>query len=296
MDIVTNRNSSIQQGLIFVGMSAEDLTKGTQNYSIQYPDSPAPFSRSPTPQTTSAPTRSDGRLSLLEAVNDDQIWQASRSRYEAYEPPALLPLPPQLNPAGEADVWRRWARAQRQHELTPPRHIAQLLREEEEGYRQRILATSSNAYLDNCDWPPLQDANGATAGSGLTRAPTPPSFSATAVMESSDDEGARSHRHRERTEREASYGQFGSPFVPPVELNSETENTDVDGASDNSHARRAFGLRNPRRPRPMRRSTPGEVVESAEDGYGREGVMEPSAKFFMPESECKITVRFDPPV
>lgn len=286
---------SIQQGLVFVGMSADKLTSATSTYSINYSDTVSNESRtrSPTPQTQ---VRSDERLSLLEAVNDDQIWQASRSRYDLSEPPIILP-PPRPTVRGADMEWRDWATRSGIDHATGRYHGRPL---DEDRARE---ATPGTAFLDNCDWPPLQDPHSAI--SSLTRAPTPPqAFTVTAQMESSDEEGERTRRARE--DREYSSGPYGlPPFLPPRsrELTTDSD-TDGENVSEEAIVRRRFArlqqsLReggNAPRPRPplRRRSTPGEIGNDV--GDGDDEVLEPNARFFMPENDVRITIRFNPPV
>ena len=264
-------------------MSAEKLTAATSTYSIQYSDtvSHATRTRSPTPQA-----RSDERLSLLEAVNDDQIWQASRSRYDLSEPPILpVPRPLSMHHRPSEAALRAWWNTPRGSHAAG--RYSNTQDEERERHRE---PTPGNTFLDNCDWPPLQDPNAAM--SSITRAPTPPPFTVTTTMESSDDE-ARSRRGHE--DRENSYGPYGlPPFLPRDSIDSDTDGD----ASETSIRHRILRLQNSlRRPRPVRRSTPGEIGrETTVDDDEEDEVLEPNSRFFMPENECKITLHFDPPV
>lgn len=62
----------IQEGLVFVAMSAENLLSGTAGYDLQY------SSRSPIMSPTPSSSMDNEQLSLREAIEDPHIWQHSR--------------------------------------------------------------------------------------------------------------------------------------------------------------------------------------------------------------------------
>jgi hypothetical protein len=113
-------------------------------------------------------------------------------------------------------------------------------------------------------------------------------------MESSDDDG-------ERGGREASYGPYGLPPLIPIDATTDSE-TDGDNTSDTSLARRVFQLNSSlRHARPVRRSSPGQIAhelvyDNDDDDDENPDALEPNARFFMPENDCRITIRFHPPV
>jgi hypothetical protein len=253
-------------------MSADKLTVATSSYAIQYSDTAthATRTRSPTPQS-----QDSERLSLLEAVSDERIWHASRSRYTLPELPYTLPLP---RPSFVPTLPRSLANF---------RSIAQFALDGDEDTSQ--ATAQGNAFLDNCDWPPLNDPS--ATSSGLTRAPTPPPFTVTTQMESSDDD-------HERGNRENSYRPYGMP--PRIPIDNTDSETDTDDASDASMARRMVRLDSLIHAQPVRRSSPGHIahessVERDEEDEDAE-MIDPNARFFMPENNCRITIRFNPPV
>jgi hypothetical protein len=107
-------------------------------------------------------------------------------------------------------------------------------------------------------------------------------------MESSDDD-------YERGGREISYGAHG--FPPHMLIDQTDSDTDGDDASDASIARRLFRLNSLRHARPVRRSSPGQIAHHLldDEDSGAES-LEPNARFFMPENDCRITIKFHPPV
>ncbi|KIW00707.1 uncharacterized protein PV09_07693 [Verruconis gallopava] len=333
----------IQQGLVFVGMSAEKLATSTASYSIYYPDdtsSPATqgrVTRSPTPSAAMSfrsnqhmqnpgapppaaaplpPPRDSDRLSLLEAVNDDQIWQASRSRYNLAEPPYILPPP------------RPSMRAQYLHAPSGLSMGADgRLVPEEEGDEERERATTmGNEWPDNCDWPlpPMHgganEEPGEAADEGITRAPTPPqpTFTVTTVMESSQSSAASSEdeseqAQRRRAARESSYGlPYALPsllHLNPTQDEDTASDTDPDftleGAEDahmglnyrHRSMREMYRRRHGPFARPIRRSSPGRIARiNMGEVDGNDECIEPNARFFMPEGDCRITIRFTPPI
>jgi hypothetical protein len=67
----------IQEGLVYVSMSPEDLLSGTADYKIEYSSSPR---SSPTPSSLG-----DQQMSLQEAINDPYVWENSRRGMQAME-------------------------------------------------------------------------------------------------------------------------------------------------------------------------------------------------------------------
>ena len=243
-------------------MSAEKLTAATTSYSIQYADPPPQTHSSTSPNAS----RDRERLHLIEALNDDQIWQTSQSRSNIAEPPYVLPPP--------RPIVSRPRTPRGRPTLSSLRYIFN-------DNDETATATQSTSYLDNCDWPALDSAS----SSGLTRAPTPPPF--TIAAESEDDGDA-----------ESSYGGYlPSSFRHDLSAardhrSAREHSVDSEDHSEDPLARRIFMLENfGAVRRPARRRSPGRIdLQRPPD----DEVLQPTEWFFMVDS--KITIKFDPPV
>jgi hypothetical protein len=163
------KRSSLQQGLVFVGMTPESLVKGSAAYHIQYEDSS-------THTRSSSPSSASDSIPLAEALHDRAIWEASRNRARDHDAePYPYPLP------------RPTASSLRAAFGSRPNLVAMGMsvpRTEDEEIEQVLSQT--HAYLDNCDWPALESV----ATSGLTRAPTPPPFTVIAESEDGSDDAS----------------------------------------------------------------------------------------------------------
>jgi len=295
---------SLQQGLIFIGNSAEKLLEGAKPYHIQYgppPSRPAgPRSRS---SSTSSSSRDQERLTLLESLYDGEISQAYR-RHLTRAPPLS---------AMADDLGRRHDRVRdrRFDSGLPnwPEIMDVNLSSDHEADRSGGLA--STGYLDNCDWPSLEPlpAN----ATEVTRAPTPPPF----TVDAESDDGASDGDDRDE------FGGLHNNLPPPPIWADRTERVAdrmrsvsrshraplTDYQSDNNSSDDEMRwttalLEEPPRPsslfaRPPRRSTPGRIEPpSPIVGQPKEGetLLTPNGKFFMSKHRSRISVKFDPPM
>jgi hypothetical protein len=158
------KHSSLQQGLVFVGMTPESLVKGSAAYHIQYEDSSA-RTRSSSPSSVS------DSIPLAEALHDRAIWEASSHRPRDHDTD-----PYRHHHVSRAEFDRRF------------RPYATDVPDSGDAYGQEIERDlqQHGTYLDNCDWPALEPPT----TSGLTRAPTPPPFTVIAESDDGSDEGS----------------------------------------------------------------------------------------------------------
>jgi len=198
-------------------------------------------------------------LPLVEALRDQQIWDAVRSRATEPEhvriPFDFPPLPPP-RPSSFDQSRPSWL----QYSIGSRRGVD----------IDSVTAsnTQSTTYLDNCDWPPLDSR----PSSGLTRAPTPPPFTVTAESDGGDE-------HDDADSMQTGYLPYSFRRGEPMSSSSEDETEDY---------RRLF-LEHAA----PRRSSPGRIASRDAD---KEELLQPHATFFMGEHRSKITIKFDPPV
>lgn len=250
------KRSSLQQGLVFVGMTPEGLIEGSASYHIRYED-PSSQTRSPSPSSGSE------SIPLVEALHDRAIWDGSRERmrYRDHElEGAGYSATGQAENTRRADFLRRHPRRSNNRE---PAYLRWSTRDEEH------TQTSSN--LDYCDWPPLEPV----ASNGLTRAPTPPPFTVIAESDDGSDDGS-----------------IRAGYLPPMVLRDDGS----DEYRDAIRGMHYGFPRPARRTSPGRiepRSNPGtEGDGESEAGH----ILQPSASFFMGEQRSRITIKFEPPV
>jgi hypothetical protein len=164
------KRSSLQQGLVFVGMTPDSLVKGSAAYHIQYEDSSA--------QTrSSSPSSASDSIPLADALHDRAMLETLRNRPRDHDA-----NPYRYPPPGSTAASRRAAFESRLHPITGvfPDTTAEVDGRELEPDLQNAT------YLDNCDWPALESV----ATSGLTRAPTPPPFTIIAESDVGSDDGS----------------------------------------------------------------------------------------------------------
>lgn len=252
------KHSSLQQGLVFVGMTPESLVKGSAAYQILYEDSSS--------QTRStSPSSGSESIPLVEALHDRAIWDASRERtwYQDHDldgPGAGYSATGHSENTRRANSLRRYPR---RSSIREPAHSRWSTRDEEN--------TQNTSNLDFCDWPPLEPV----ANNGLTRAPTPPPF--TVIAESDDGSDEESIR---------------TGYLPPMVLRD-----DGSDEYRNTMREMHYGVPRPaRRTSPGQiepRSNPGTEGDGESEGRN---ILQPSASFFMGEQRSRITIKFEPPV
>ncbi|KAF1981779.1 hypothetical protein K402DRAFT_425076 [Aulographum hederae CBS 113979] len=274
----------IQEGLIFIGMTSEELSN-IQEYSIQYTDPYPRTSESPEPQPYSSSrrhSRYNEELSLLESLTDPDIFEHLHERRLRREAAAT---------------------SSRQNSDEASRTLARL----------RYGHTQDNESLldadnDVCDWPSLADGrvDGQASPTDYT-APTPPPFTVTAESDdddsSHDDDIPRPPRHvtgrlRQRLAAARALRQGGE---------SSALIDDDDGELPSLGIYNAYGPgadylgRGPFRG--PRRGTPSRIEPRGSDEYGDDGDREgseerrrPHARFFISREKSAIHVKFEPAV
>ncbi|KAE9970237.1 hypothetical protein BLS_005001 [Venturia inaequalis] len=249
---------SLQQGLVFVGMTPESLVKGSAAYHIRYEDSSS-HTRSPSPSSGSE------SIPLVEALHDRAVWDASRERmrYRDHEldfPGAGYSAAGQAETTRRADFLRRYPRRTGIREHTRSRWST---RNEEH--------TQNSSNLDYCDWPPLEPV----ASNGLARAPTPPPFTVIAESDDGSDDGS-----------------IRTGYLPPMVLRDDGS----DEYRDTIRGLH-YGIPRPaRRTSPGRIEPRSNFVTEGEGESETGNVLQPSASFFMGEQRSRITIKFEPPV
>jgi hypothetical protein len=254
---------SVQEGLIFVSNTPDNLLSGTAAYQLEYtPRSPA---LSPTP---SAPD--DQMLTLREAVDDQQLWMQSRQA------------------AIEERIERlRLRRGRLQTEMAGRDHQRE---ERRNGYDEDETA----------EYCPYQVDEGDATAVGVS-APTPPPFTITTESTDNSEEDEeqpsaavmadrirRESRWRpESDEDEEGDGMFYR--LPPLRRNHAPDSE-------------SFGERRWRSQRainPIRRAAPLRApsrIEPKETETESDDLIAPHARFFIARHKNKITIMFNPTV
>jgi hypothetical protein len=145
----------VQEGLIFVAMSSEDIISGTSSYKIEYD--------SESPATSPRPEADDQLLSLHEALNDPYIWDSYRQGVEDQDMSRL----------------RRLSRRLRVEDSGRTDDDSQI-----ENYRSERALSLYSQLAEACEDPATDDFP-ATAG---VSAPTPPPFTISTESEEETDE------------------------------------------------------------------------------------------------------------
>ncbi|KAF2004522.1 hypothetical protein P154DRAFT_45883 [Amniculicola lignicola CBS 123094] len=253
----------VQEGLIFVSMSAEELIAGTADYRIEY-GSPSPR-LSPSPSSSSLENET---LSLREAIDDPYIWEHSR---------------PAMEEAVEDRIERLRLRS---------RQLQMEANRERRRDERRTATFLDNFIADNCEFP-NEDSHATAAG---ISAPTPPPF--TVTTESGDDESDENEElpsaaimadrmRRESRWRPESDDEEDDPLSPRYPPNRFENSEYLRGGrwrpSRYSDPIRATRLRTPSR------------IEPTDHVPETEGLT-PHAKFFIAKNKNKITIKFHPAV
>ncbi|KAF2639046.1 hypothetical protein P280DRAFT_403648 [Massarina eburnea CBS 473.64] len=258
----------VQEGLIFVAMSADDLEKNTAAYKIDY------ASRSPT--TSPSPSPSDDQLiSLREAIEDPDVLEQSRQGME------------------EQIERLRLRTRQLQTELTP-------LLDEDRNRRRRTnvnVTESDEALPDNCPYH-IEDEEPSAAG---VSAPTPPPFTITTEddQEDSEDNATMSpavmadRLRRERRWRPESDEEEGNESSARVPLLRRARALD---SLENFNERRWRSHRLSIDPIRATRLRAPSRIEPTEEEIDAKGLIEPHARFFIARNKNKITIKFHPAI
>jgi hypothetical protein len=246
----------IQEGLVFVSMSPNDLLSGTADYKIEYSSSPL---SSPTPSLLG-----DQQMSLHEAIDDPYVWENSRQGMQEME-----------------ERMERMERARGRAHANRDRYY-----EEQRRMNQDDIA-------ENCDYP-IEEPFTAAGISAPT--PPPFTITTESDPESEEYEDVPSaaimadRLRRESRWRPDSDEDEGSlyPF-PPLRRSYALDSLENFGErrwrTDRIEPIRAARLRGPSRIEP----TENNVSES-------EGLITPHARFFIAKHKNKITIKFHPAV
>ncbi|KAK3059413.1 hypothetical protein LTS18_010927, partial [Coniosporium uncinatum] len=214
---------SVQEGLIFVSMSESELCNNT-DYHIRYPD-PARHSSSsspsPPPHRPQSRSRDDEPLSLMSALNDPEIWEASQERQRMAQ--RARGIEERMHDLNER---RRFVeQGDRILDRARPRADSSIRLDQRDGFSERYQALrrrevvhdaiermgernswpsrrATDSYRpdnENCDWPTPEESNTRVSPSDHSpTAPTPPPFIITTESDDNDSEPETNPRERMR--------------------------------------------------------------------------------------------------
>lgn len=254
----------VQEGLVFVSMSPENLISGTAAYQIEY------SSRSP--GVSPAPSAPDDQLlSLREAIDDPQTWEQSRQRLEER-------------------IERLRVRSRRfRVEPSMPWDV------DSQGENE-TSANNDNDFTDNCPYH-IEDGEPMAAG---VSAPTPPPFTVTTEDEQEDsDENealpsaavmADRLRRESRWRPDSDDDDEGDDLLyrfPPLRRAHALDSLENFGerrwrSQQYIDPIRATRLRTPSR------------IEPKDSEAEPDGLISPHARFFIARHKNKITIKFHP--
>lgn len=268
---------SVQEGLIFVAMSAEELLSGTSTYQLQH-RSHSP-SASPSPERRRY-ARDAERISLREAIEDPDIWQHSRRR---------------LQDDVEARIERLRLRTRRLNQESHARAFP-------DDHPSSEPPVESDEEIDfDCDY---------TTSAGVL-APTPPPFNVTTTSEeeeeSSNDDYPNVETMADRIQREGRWRPgsdeededvaprrgTGARFRQLLETAQFTDDYDMRARRINLGPRYRSLLDNTEPIRASRLSRPSRIYAGADD-IEKGNVLAPHAGFFIKKNRSKITIKFQP--
>jgi hypothetical protein len=256
---------SVQEGLVFVSMTADELLAGTAAYQLQY------CSYSPGMSPLSSTSDYDEQLSLREALEDPDVWQTSRRT--------------------ESDDVE--ARIERLRIRTRLLNAESNLRAELDRRRSDFLPADADddVFGDNCDYI----ADGSYSAAAGVSAPTPPPFTVTTASEDEESDSneelpsaaiiadrlRRESRWRPNSDDDEDEPRFG-PLrrAPPLEYTSYRE----------------WRRRQDRHAEPIRASRLGgpSRIEPSDTAAASETLIQPHARFFIAKNKNKITIKFHP--
>ncbi|KAF2868311.1 hypothetical protein BDV95DRAFT_579581 [Massariosphaeria phaeospora] len=254
----------VQEGLIFVAMSPDDLLSGTAGYEIHY--------GSESPHVSPAPSSSlDQQMSFREALDDAYVWDHSRH-------------------GRQAAMEERFERMRRRLELEP------LAPPEQQHTEERPNADNEDdAFAENCDYP-TDESYAAAAG---VSAPTPPPFTITTESGEESDENEElpsAAIMADRLRRESRWRPDSDDededllyrFPPP----RRSYVLEQDNYGERSW-RSGRGYLDPIRANPLRAPSRIELNNTPADP---DNMIAPHARFFIAKHKNKITIKFNPAV
>ncbi|KAF2261092.1 hypothetical protein CC78DRAFT_366722 [Lojkania enalia] len=260
----------VQEGMIFVSMSPDDLLSGTAGYKIEYK---TPSRQSPTPSSGSP---GDQQLSLQEALEDPYIWNFSREG---------------MQEAMEEQIERLRLRSRRLQVGSSVRSNRERRREER---RTAASRDQENAAAENCE-DPTEDSYATATG---VLAPTPPPFTITTESDDDTDESeelaspaimADRLRRESRWRGDSDDGEDDLIYRMPPRRSYQLDSLEnyVEGRWRRDRFLdpiRATRLRTPSR------------IEPKDDLLDPDNLIAPHARFFIAKNKNKITIKFHPAV
>ncbi|EMD67684.1 hypothetical protein COCSADRAFT_83193 [Bipolaris sorokiniana ND90Pr] len=267
----------VQEGLVFVSMSADDLLSGTSAYSLHY-DNRSPLI-SPTP---SLPNEDNEQISLREALEDPSVWQYSRQGTQEVM---------------EERIENLRLRSERLNAESA--NLISSLRSDSDRRRvlRQMVEHEDEAEAENCDHV-ADDSYSPAAG---ISAPTPPPFTVTTAA-SEDDES-------DSNEELPSAAIMADRLRRESRWHPESDDEDDETAPRMPSLRRAPALeysqyggewreRRERYIEPIRASriTAPSRIEPSERTPAAEPPIAPHARFFIAKNKNKITIKFHPAI
>ncbi|KAJ4984011.1 hypothetical protein SVAN01_10505 [Stagonosporopsis vannaccii] len=271
--------SPVQEGLVFVAMSAEELLSGTSTYRLQHRiHSP---SASPSPERRRY-ARNAELISLREAFDDPDVWQHSRRHLQD-------------------DVESRIERLRlRTRQFNQDLHVPAFT----ENQRSPEPPAESDEEIDfDCDY---------TASAGVS-APTPPAFNVTTTSEeeeeSSNDDYPNVETMADRIQREGRWRPgsndedediaprrgTGARFRQLLETAQLADDYDMRARRISLGPRYRNLLDNTEPIRASRLSRPSRI-DAGMDEVEKGTVLAPHARFFIKKNRSKITIKFQPAI
>ena len=271
-DLTINR---VQEGMVFVSMTSDDLLGRTADYQMVYPHSASPINHPPLPR----PEQSIPRHRVPSLLDGAREWASSR--------PIRNPRRPFMGP---------WSA---QHNTTEEHDFADSPAPPPE---TDLLYDSG----DNCDDQAGDErTNAIHAAQPNTTLPIPPPFMVTTDCTDDEDED-EDEEHNQSTPEVIAVTLRRSREPIPLALSENEDDllNDGEGVSFRNEGRPILGRRSGFK-LPVRLSNPNPIAWTTRDGESgrseRDGVTEadmlaPHARFFIKKDKSKCSLFFDPPV
>ncbi|KAF2115064.1 hypothetical protein BDV96DRAFT_613031 [Lophiotrema nucula] len=257
-------DAPVQEGLIFVDMSSEDLLAGTSGYKITYDESAR---QSPTPSSGS---HGDQPLSLQEAIEDPYIWENSRQG---------------MQEAMEEQIERLRLRSRRLR-------VGSSTQPGQE--RRRGEPRSPNRQEDtaeHCEYP----TNESYATAGIS-APTPPPFTITTESDDDTDESEEATAPAIMADRLRRESRWRADSDDEDDLTYRLPQVRPAYALGDTYGERRWRTERFLDPIRAQRLRAPSRIEPKNDLPDSEILINPHARFFIAKHKNKITIRFHPPI
>ena len=253
--------SSVQEGLVFISMSADELLPGTSAYNLSY-GTRSPL-MSPTP---SSPDNDDEQLSFREAMEDPLVWQRYRqqTRVESHS----------LRTQAESPNLISSMRSDRER-----RNILRQMVEHEDEV--------DGEHCDNAADEPYTGVAGVSA-------PTPPPFTVTTASEEeesdSNEELPSAAVMADRMRRESRW----RPESDPEDEEAEPRLRRAPALGYSSYEEWREQRQHEIEPIRASRVAVPSRIESFDPGPAAKNSIPPHARFFIAKNKNKITIKFHP--